>query len=82
EKIEVKLSPNPATTWLAFDYILPEKVSSIEIEITDGQGRLIDKISLAGKHGQRILDTRSYTPGIYFYKTSKHQNVAGKFIVK
>ncbi|MDR0969087.1 MAG: T9SS type A sorting domain-containing protein, partial [Lentimicrobiaceae bacterium] len=78
----VKTHPNPANTWIAFDYTLPEKVTRATLTVTDLQGRTVTTIELTGQQGQHLLDTRQLTAGTYLYtiKTNDKQ-INGKFAV-
>jgi len=78
----IKVSPNPATTYIAFDFVLPDKTNSLELIISDALGRTMDHFTLNGKRGQEILNTESYSPGMYFYKSVKSGNFTGKFIIR
>jgi hypothetical protein len=65
--IEITVKPNPARGWTEFNYQLPDEMSKGVIKITDVYGKLIETISISGYQGQRIWNTRSIKPGIYFY---------------
>lgn len=78
----VTVSPNPATTSITFNYALPGEMNSTELVIIDAQGRTIDLITLEGKLGQKILDTQSYSPGMYFYRSMQTGTISGKFIIR
>jgi hypothetical protein len=80
--IKISANPNPATTWIIFDFELPESMNNVKLTISDAQGRTVDKLTLTGRTGQKLLDTRSYSPGMYFYKSDTNEKVSGKFIVK
>ncbi len=80
--IKISVHPNPATTWITFDFVLPEGMTNIKLTITDAQGRTIEKLTLLGNQGQKLLDTRSFKPGVYFYKSGKNEKVLGKFIIQ
>ena len=82
EDFGIQVSPNPATDYIAFDFVLQEGISSVEIEISDAVGRIVDHITLTGKRGQKILNTSSYSKGIYFYRSGESKNLAGKFIIR
>lgn len=74
-KMEICVKPNPANSWAAFDYKLPEDVSLAFLEITDLFGKTVAKIELNQSQGQKLIDTRTFSPGIYFYTfkvDSKH----------
>ena len=80
--IELAVSPNPATTWIAFDYTLPDSYSSVTLTIYDNTGRVIEKVKLTGKQGQKVLNTSSYPSGAYAYKCKQLKNGSGKFIIQ
>ena len=80
--IKISVHPNPATTWITIDFVLPDGMNSVKLTISDAQGRTVDKLTLTGRQGQKLLDTRNYSPGMYFYKSDKNEKVSGKFIVK
>ncbi len=80
--IKISVAPNPATTWITFEYSLPEKLNSVTLNITDNTGRRIETLTLTGKQGQKVLDTRSYASGAYIYQINQDKKVSGKFIIK
>ena len=79
----VIITPNPATTWVAFNYALPAYADKASLEITDMQGKLIAGIQLTGKIGQKVWDTRKVEKGVYLYtlKVGTLQKT-GKIIIK
>jgi len=78
----ISANPNPATTWIAFDYKLPDTYASLNLSIFDNSGRLIDNVLLTGNQGQRVLNTSSYASGTYVYKCDQINTISGKFIIK
>jgi len=78
----ITAEPNPANTWVAFDYTLPLLETEGTIEINDNLGRTIQTLNLAQQQGQYVLDTRNYKAGIYYYtlKCNTLQQ-SGKLIV-
>ncbi|MEI8047032.1 MAG: T9SS type A sorting domain-containing protein [Bacteroidota bacterium] len=78
----ISANPNPATTWIAFDYKLPDTYASVNLSIFDNNGRLIDNVLLTGNQGQRVLNTSSYASGTYVYKCDQINTISGKFIIK
>jgi hypothetical protein len=78
----ISANPNPATTWIAFDYKLPDTYASANLSIFDNSGRLIDNVLLTGNQGQRVLNTSSYASGTYVYKCDQINTISGKFIIK
>lgn len=65
--IEITAKPNPANAWVAFDYTLPANNPQGVIKISNLSGKEITSIPVSGKQGQKIWDTRSVKPGVYFY---------------
>ena len=65
--INIKVKPNPAREWTSFNYTLPAIDSKAIIKITDVTGKLITTLSVSGKQGQKIWDTRRIDAGVYFY---------------
>ena len=82
DNYRIQVSPNPATDYIAFDFVLQEGISSVEMVISDAVGRIVDRITLTGKRGQKILNTSSYSKGMYFYRSGDSGNLAGKFIIR
>lgn len=81
--LEISVDPNPAGEWTAIDYSLPLSESIGIIEITDNMGRSIQQIKLDLQKGQHVLDTRSYTPGVYYYTIrSGELQRSGKLIIQ
>ncbi len=78
----IRVSPNPASSILVFDYALPADDSPEELIIADAMGKIVDRLWLIGKRGQQILDIHSYPTGFYIYKSVKSGKFKGKFIVK
>ncbi|MCD4771914.1 MAG: T9SS type A sorting domain-containing protein [Bacteroidales bacterium] len=66
-KLKNTAEPNPASTWVAFTYELPNEESEGTIRITDISGNLIKQFVITRKQGQYIWDTRLIKSGIYFY---------------
>ena len=80
---EIYANPNPAHTWAAFDYKLKDDKSVGQINITDISGKTVYQFKVNGKQGQKVWDTRSIAPGMYFYTlTSNGLSKTGKIIVK
>nr|NQU91133.1 T9SS type A sorting domain-containing protein [Bacteroidota bacterium] len=81
--LEISSEPNPADTWVAFDYTLPLSETQGTVEITDNLGRIIHTVDIMQQQGQFVLDIRNYKAGIYYYtlKCGSLQQT-GKLIVK
>lgn len=61
----LRIYPNPANSWTAFDFTLPEGVSEARIEITSPAGVVIHSLQLSGSRGQKLFDSRKLSPGVY-----------------
>jgi len=57
--------PNPANSWIAFDYTLPDGATEGRIEITNASGALIEQLVLHGNRGQKLFDSRWLSSGAY-----------------
>jgi hypothetical protein len=68
--VEINAHPNPASTWLTFNYTLPANTYKGEIKIVDAKGAVITSFTVTGAQGQQVWDTRSIKPGVYFYTLS------------
>jgi hypothetical protein len=80
--MEISVKPNPATTWAAFDYALPEGETSATLFITDPTGKVIETLPLTGNQGQKLWDTRTIKPSAYVYQmTSGTKSLTGKLII-
>lgn len=81
--ISIKANPNPASSWVGFEYELPFNVSKGEILVTDMHGRTIVSFKVTGNVGQQVWDTRQIEKGIYIY-TLKVGNISkqGKLVVQ
>ncbi|MFZ4547956.1 MAG: T9SS type A sorting domain-containing protein [Bacteroidales bacterium] len=77
-----KISPNPATQWVVFDYKLSNSVFPVWLTIYDMHGHRLEQIGLEQNQGQIVLDVHSYPSGMYFYKSAGNQEFRGKFIVR
>ena len=78
----IKVSPNPATDFIVFNYKLGTSEIPQKLTVYDIQGRNIEQIVLTQIQGQIMLDVHSFTTGIYFYKSSGYRVFKGKFIVR
>lgn len=83
DAIQISVKPNPASSWVAFDYVLPFDVSEGTIHISDISGQLIKSIFLDRNKGQKVLDTRHIPAGMYIYKIeSSGFTKSGKLIIR
>lgn len=81
-RMEIAVNPNPASTWAAFEYRLPDFESTGLLEITDIAGHKVLSVELHDAQGQYLLDTRPLNIGMYLYSfTSGKARKTGKFAV-
>jgi hypothetical protein len=79
----VNVEPNPAKSRIAFNYQLPDENSEGIISISDISGKLISKITISGKAGQKVINTNFLDPGLYYYMISvSGLSKSGKFIIQ
>ena len=79
--LAVAVYPNPAKDYIIFEMQANKPTVSTPMEIFDIYGRKV--ASLPMESGKAVLDVRSFSNGIYFYRLShegRHQ--AGKFVVR
>ena len=79
----LKVVPNPASDQVIFHFgrILASGHGSLRIY--DDSGRMKEELVPGNGMNDLVLDTRSYSPGLYFYAFSwQDERVSGKFIIK
>lgn len=69
--------PNPASSYVTFDYELPSDMTGAEIIISDIQGRDIFVIPIQSPKGQCFWDVTAYTDGLYFWTFKDQYYVLG-----
>jgi hypothetical protein len=80
---EVTVEPNPAHTYVTFDYKLGRFNSVGLIKIVDVYGKEIHDIVIHHEQGQYTWDTRFVSPGVYFYTlVSNGKSKSGKIIIR
>jgi hypothetical protein len=80
---QIEARPNPANSWVSFDYQLTAKAETSLLEITDTQGRHVHRIELSNKTGQYVWDTRHISPGLYYYTLKTGQaSKTGKLVIE
>ncbi len=62
---DVRVYPNPASTWLAIDYTLPSDHTTATIEIANTLGVKVLQKQLNKHEGQSVLDLRGLANGVY-----------------
>jgi hypothetical protein len=65
--LQIDVKPNPANTWVAFDYFLPPQCKEGTITLLDARGQIVKSIIVNSMSGQEVLDTRSLQSGLYLY---------------
>ena len=77
--LSVSAKPNPATTWVAIDFTLPGDAKTAAVEIVNSLGEKVMYGQLNGNVGQKVLDLRELSNGVYtitilcgeYYQTEK-----------
>jgi hypothetical protein len=64
---QIIVRPNPAKTWVSFDYTVPGGSNNAMLEIRDAGGKLVYQTTLENKQGQYVWDTRNIASGLYHY---------------
>ena len=64
--LQMNVHPNPATTWAAIDYTLPNGNAKAKLSIFNAMGIKVKQVELDGSQGQKVLDLRGLAPGVYF----------------
>ena len=63
----IEATPNPANTWVAFDYKLPVYAGEAILQVSDIKGNWIVSFTLTSKQGQQVWDVRDIQKGAYLY---------------
>jgi hypothetical protein len=80
--LKITAEPNPAHTYVAFDFELLNEYSTGQINISDMNGKVIWQIQVKGKRGQKVWNTSSIKAGVYHYNLmSAGLNKAGKVVI-
>ena len=83
-KPELNMHPNPAESWVAFNYDLQAAPDQAQLIISDATGRKVFSTKLTAERQQVIWDCRQAGPGSYtvVLQNSGHQLIAEKLIVQ
>jgi hypothetical protein len=65
--LSIQAVPNPASTWVAFNFALPVHVNEAVLQITDVHGRSITSFAITVNQGQQVWDIRDMKKGVYLY---------------
>jgi hypothetical protein len=76
--------PNPAESFVSFDYDIPNEVNRAEILITNLLGAVVYEGILNGLNGTKRIDVSNFTEGIYFatLKLDNHIATSQKILVQ
>lgn len=81
--LRLTVKPNPASTWVAFDYELPSGISEATLTLSDTKGTTLETIYLTCNRGQWVWDARKTGSGVYFYRIQVgNRSASGKFVVR
>jgi len=82
DEAQISVHPNPAKTWVSFDYTIPGSSSNAKLEIRDATGKLVYQTTLENKQGQYVWDTRNMSSGLYHYSLKTTNGIkSGKVTV-
>ena len=82
EILKISAEPNPARTYVAFNYELLNEISTGQILISDLNGKRIWQIQVYGKQGQKVWNTTEIKAGVYYYNLlSDGFSKAGKIVI-
>jgi len=81
---QIEAHPNPASSWVSFDYSSWHDNEDALLVIRDAAGRLIYQLELNDSSGQFVWDTRQIEAGVYQYtlRTGKGAKTGKLVIVK
>jgi hypothetical protein len=66
---DFRIYPNPAMSYFIAEYLVQEvNVQSLELLVSDLTGQNLLLISLPGRSGHKIIDTKALKPGLYLCK--------------
>lgn len=80
--LNTEVRPNPAGEWTTIFYTLPITETQAVLTLTDARGMKVETFVLKGTEGQKLIDGRKLTSGIYFYTvTTGTLSRSGKIII-
>lgn len=65
--LTIQAAPNPANTWVAFNFTLPVHINEAVLHITDVHGRNITSFTINTNQGHQVWDIRGVEKGVYLY---------------
>ena len=63
--VSLEIHPNPANTWAAVDYTLPEGFNNAVITLTDSMGLVVYTQNVHGERGQNVINLQKLPVGVY-----------------
>ncbi len=66
--LKISAEPNPANTWVAFDYELPIGQETALLSIKSVEGKPIAEYNIYGEIGQKGMDSRYIESGTYIHE--------------
>lgn len=63
--LSLKVNPNPANTWVAVDYTLPEGFNNAVITLTNSMGIEVYTQNVHGERGQNVINLQKLPVGVY-----------------
>lgn len=62
-----KVYPNPASSYVSFDYSIPQNSGDAKIIISNILGARVMELQLSGSEGTKKVNVSDLTDGVYFY---------------
>lgn len=82
DDFNVSVNPSPATTWATFEYHLPNKSSKATITIINSLGVKVLEFDINDNKGNKTIDLRDMTTGVYLYVVKCGDNVkTGRLVI-
>jgi hypothetical protein len=66
--LKINADPNPASTWVTFNYQLPIGKEKAVLIIKNTEGKQVAQFIFNNETGQQVWDTRSLKSGTYIYE--------------
>jgi hypothetical protein len=80
--LKISTEPNPAHTFVAFNYELMTEHSSGQVTISDITGKVAYKFNVHGMMGQHVWNLTGTKAGVYYYQlTSEGLSISGKVVI-
>lgn len=79
--LSLNVNPNPAKTWIAIDYTLPEGFNGATITITNSLGIEVYTKNVHGERGQDIVDLQKMPVGVYIMTINCEEHILTEKLV-